>query len=373
MFHPHCGSCVLAQCKSTADNCPVEPCPNGCQALLHRCKTENHTLYICPASSVPCTNACYGCEAVLPRAKLGHHLKHCPASVVQCRFAYDRPAIESPTGTEEPTTAGSEAGELLPDQKSLLADISLAAQDTKRVDYRESSRPIHFDIEGYPGRYMTHASDKSRARRESIHPRIRVCIVDTVTNYDYYSNSRPASTYFSFPCNEIVRRDEFSAHWKDCHVTVQTDMYSIIERCPLRSYGCAHKRVCMTPDPSGASLEYLQEADCFALKLPDHTTSESQSETVHGTYAQNIQKKQELAFYGYEEEGSYDVLSQLPVEILMKICSDLDSLSLWNLSMVNYHIRIVCFNLVKKRGIVYCTWHRNKDTKKWEQGKKVRG
>jgi hypothetical protein len=177
--------------------------------------------------------------------------------------------------------------------------------------------------------------------------------------------------YFSFPCNEIVRRDEFSAHWKDCHIGVQTDMYSIIERCPMRGYGCVHKRVCMTPDPSGASLEYLKEADCIALRLPDHTTSESQSETVHSAYAQHIQKKQELAFYGYGEEESYDVLSQLPAEILMKICSALDSLGLWNLSMVNHYIRNVCFNLVKKRGIVYCTWHRNEDTKKWEQGVKL--
>ena len=129
----------------------------------------------------------------------------------------------------------------------------------------------------------------------------------------------------------------------------------------------------MTPDPSGASLEYLKEADCIALRLPDHTTSESQSETVHSAYAQHIQKKQELAFYGYGEEESYDVLSQLPAEILMKICSALDSLGLWNLSMVNHYIRNVCFNLVKKRGIVYCTWHRNEDTKKWEQGVKVSG
>ena len=368
MDHDHCTSCVLIKCNNSADNCPVVVCPNGCRASLHRCKIEEHVLYTCPTSSVPCINACFGCEAVLPRAKLGNHLSHCPASVVRCRFSYDRSAVDKSISDVGVDT--EQRGELLIDEKALLADVALARRDGGE----ETSQPLQLDIDCHPGCDITNPSSKSSAIKQSLPPRGRACIPATVPQYNYYSNpSLSTKHYFSFPCNEIVRRDEFSAHWRDSHVEVQTSMSSIVECCPMRQYGCAHRELRMTPGPSGASLQYLEMADCIGLRLPDPLTSERGSEAFCGAYAQHIQKQQELACYGYGEESeSYDVLSQLPAEILMKICNSLDSLGLWNLSMVNRYLRYVCFNLVKKRGIVYHKWQRNGDTKKWEQGEKVR-
>ena len=58
---------------------------------------------------------------------------------------------------------------------------------------------------------------------------------------------------------------------------------------------------------------YLSEADCVSVKFPDHTKKDCNGQPLPGSYAQHIQKQQELAIYGYGDESeSYDVLSQLP-------------------------------------------------------------
>lgn len=370
MAHAHCDRCVLVSCKhsTTDENCRVELCPNACGASLHRCKIEEHILYTCPASSVPCINSCFGCQAVLSRAELGHHLQHCPASVVQCRFSYERTAANQLSTDDLTETLASD---LTIDEKCLQADLALAKQDNGLYNIQKESQPLDFALDIHPGVDITDACSKSTGRLHTLPPRTRACIAAKAPYYNYYSSpSQSMRKFFMFPCNEIVRRDNFSSHWQTCHIEVQTNMCSIIERCPLRVYGCKHREMRIMPNPHGASLEYLQEADCIALRLPDNVTSESIN--TSGVYAQHIQKQQELACYGYGDDmESYDVLSQLPVEVLMKICSSLDSLGLWNLSMVNHYLRRVCFNLVKKQGIVYSSWQKNKDTNKWEEGAKV--
>ena len=377
--HPHCLWCFQTRCTVHVSDCPVEPCPAGCWAFLHRCKVQEHVLYTCPTSPVPCLNASHGCEVILPRAKLTEHLESCPASVVQCSFSYDRFAVDTHVSDAQPSEfAYTQGNKLLLDERCLLADVNLAKQEGKCVrvkcgdDDEEEAQAAEFDMECQTGSDIN-ASRKSMFTSDPLPPRIKVCIDTTVTSYSYFSKTNVSTKHiFTFPCNEIVRRDEFSNHWKDCHINIRTSMPSIIHRCPMRQYGCKHGEVRMTPEPNGARLAFMDAAHCIALKLPHLVTDESGSETLQGEYAQQIQKKRELSYYGYDEDDSYDVLSQLPAEVLMKICKDLDSLGLWNLSQVNRYIRKVCFNLVKKRGILYRTWQKNDTTKKWEQGERVR-
>ena len=373
MAHSHCDKCVLISCTTIDEDCRVEACPNVCGASLHRCKIDEHVLHTCPESRVPCINSCFGCQAVLSRAELGRHLQHCPASVVQCRFSYERAPVDGSSDSTE-TLLEKKNGELSIDEKCLQADVALLAEQGNRLYTSNGpatggeSQPPDFSLDFHPGVDITDACSKSTARAHTLPPRTRVCITAATPYYSPYSNLSTRK-YFCFPCNEIVRRDNYSGHWGTSHVDVHTNMCSIVERCPLRHYGCEYRALRMTPHPPGSSLEYLREADCIALRLPDHTTSES---ITTGTYAQHIQKQQELARYGYgDETESYDVLSQLPAEVLMKICCRLDSLGLWNLSLVNHYLRRVCFNLVKKRGIVYGAWQRNSETNKWEEGIKV--
>jgi hypothetical protein len=368
--HSHCHGCHRASCRASGgDACPVQLCPGGCGVSLHGCKLDEHSRHTCPAALVPCTNACFGCEAVLPRAKLGSHLAHCPANVAHCHFSYDR-AIRNVHSTLQTVDARDEERQSYIDEKALGADLALAEKEERFYGRRSNGEPFHFSLDAHPGSSLTEPGSKSTARTQNLPPRDRVCIAASVERYGL----RGIYTlhYFCFPCNEIVRRDEFSTHWRDCHVGVQTRLSHIVERCPLRDYGCQYGVLRLTPTPNGASLDYLSEADCVAVKFPDHTTKDCECQPLPGSYAQHIQKQQELAIYGYGDESeSYDVLSQLPVEILMKICGCLDSLGLWNLSLVNHYLRSICFNLVKKRGIVYHRWQKNQATGRWEQGEKV--
>lgn len=87
--HAHCTSCFSVKCDRPG-GCPVEICPNGCGAYFHLCKLDEHTRHTCWAAVVPCLNSLYGCEVVLPRAKLAQHLQHCPASILMCRFSCEK-------------------------------------------------------------------------------------------------------------------------------------------------------------------------------------------------------------------------------------------------------------------------------------------
>jgi len=61
---------------------------------MHQCKMTDHK-EVCMNKFVTCVNAHYGCEALLARYKKRTHLAHCPASVVHCRFTWERVELVS--------------------------------------------------------------------------------------------------------------------------------------------------------------------------------------------------------------------------------------------------------------------------------------
>ena len=380
MDHSHCFSCVSVRCTSKGGGCPVIICTNSCGTRLHQCKFDEHSLYTCWAARVQCVNATNGCEEVLPRRQLSQHLEHCPASIQKCSFSYDRrPDTSRQSSHHQPPNVLSEhrpravEEERLLDEKILIEDIALSRQKdkyirctdpTQRQQSDGSPPPFDTDILNNASTFIS-AAHRPKCFSKSNILRSRVCIQYATFSYEPFFKYQMRQSY-CFPCNEIVRRDEFAAHWKDYHLTMQTGICFIIRRCPMFRYGCNYGKVQLAPDPNGACLSYNQEAFCFGLKLPVNLVGEV-GETISEKCTQQIQMSLELA--PEEKDG---VLSQLPVEILMKISHYLDSLSLWNLSQVSHYIRNVCFNAVKKRGIVYWLWEKNATTKKWEQGPKVR-
>ena len=50
-------------------------CAHGRGAIVHQCKISDHE-EVCYQKRVPCINAVYGCEAVMPR-NIKVHLAHC--------------------------------------------------------------------------------------------------------------------------------------------------------------------------------------------------------------------------------------------------------------------------------------------------------
>lgn len=336
--HQHCLSCIKS-CCTEFPQCPVESCSNGCGSSLHRCKWVEHDKNTCSEALVSCTNASYGCKELFPRRVLGKHIQYCPASVIQCRFCYSR---SNRAQMVECDLAYSNA---MFDEKLLNIDHHHLLQESASCLEQDHVTPdldiIVDNCSHASMRRLLQARDNSRKNRSC-----------TLRKYQ-----QPI-----FHCNGIIRRDEYAAHWKTLHIDVQLDSNERIRRCPLRSYGCTYGQNNLVPHPLGSHVDYNEENDLF-LFVPATACVESEVSGMHGSYSAKIQEKKELALYGYGEEEvdeeSYDVLGQLPMEILLVILGYLDSLSLWNLSQVNNYLRKVCFYLLKKRGLVYFKWEKD--------------
>ena len=150
-------------------------------------------------------------------------------------------------------------------------------------------------------------------------------------------------------------------------------MVGMVKRCPMHHYGlCEYGQVELLPNPMGSLIRYDQESRCFLLKPPEIISIEAEPQ-FSSEYAAKIQAKQELALFGYgdDAEESYDVLGQLPPEVMVKICVFLDSMSLWNLSQVNRYLRSVCRDIARKKGIVYQLWNFDESTQQWILGVQV--
>ena len=397
-WHHHCQHCVFADCTTLKNDCPVLQCPNGCGAALHQCKIEEHTENTCLVVRTPCVNAVYGCEETPRRWARRNHLLHCPASTLMCRFSHDREreAFLGPPATspEDPRTIPPEDSStgLLFDTKFMMGDQKILGDDNRvvknhgsfkygRVSYGDPDliAASDFDSESDSGRLstefsvgiLTNATGTSEYHRRSQRMRQRMCVEVPATYRQYYSK-KPLSTRLSylFPCNEIVRRDEFFAHWQSFHLDIQVNMSMIVQRCPMYVYGCNYGEQRLAPDPQGTVVDYDKDYDTFLIKPPLVVTDSANESEGAGDYAAKIQKQKELALYGYGEDSS-DVLGQLAAEVLTAICHYLDSMSLWQLSQVNHYIRKVCLNTVKKKGIVYHRWVKDEVTKRWLPGPKV--
>lgn len=336
--HEHCINCVNSFCTDNADNCPVEYCRNDCGVTLHRCKWPDHDRHTCPEALVTCINAELGCKEMMSRKALGPHLLRCPASILQCRFTYTR-------------CVAAKLGECALEEPSVLIDEKLLEGDMKLL--QDSPKPpcLGLAVEncGYTSMHRgTCPLTEATARG-------RLC-------------TTAGSDKRVFYCNQIIRRDEFVSHWLSYHLEIQVG--PLVERCPLLMYGCTHGQNNLLPSPAGTTLNYDKENDSFLAKSPEHSSiDQSISQPAEPSqYANKIQERKELAAYGYGEEDdeSYDVLGQLPVEALLNVFNYLDSVTLWNMSQVNHYFRNVCFSfLVKKRGIVYLKWKKDDVTSGW--------
>lgn len=379
---------------------------------MHCCKLNEHDRHICPEAVIPCVNANYGCTELLKRRCIASHIEHCPASTVFCSFSYERsekPSIKSveskSTGaTHVQANEGEEGACKAPllDEKFLCSDLNVQEKTNLDVSsesdmdkdvvslyagsylkqYHSSgfeettglSSNLSMDINiGILTNYVSGAAGKLKAKLLEIQKQRRTCIDTTVnTKLHFLENGQKSKKCCTFLCNSVVRRDEFAAHWKSLHVDIQLEIESLIERCPMRAYGCKFGIVNLVPNPGGSTLDYSPETDCFLYKAPPvELTNADDTQVLDSRYTARIQAKQELAMYGYEDdEESYDVLGQLPTEVLMAVCGFLDSQSLWHLSQVNHYMRKVCLGLVKKSGMVYSDWVRD-GSGRWTLGPKV--
>ena len=303
----------------------MEYCRNSCGFSSHRCKWEEHNENTCPEAIVPCINAENGCKELMNRRNLGTHLQCCPASVVRCRAVHSR-KVNSKSAEKQPNN--------LIDEKLLEGDMFLI-DEHQGIPSQGLQLPVTNSSYTITSRNKYGVTLSSRGRFSHVHEQKSEC---------------------EFFCNEIIRRSEFDSHWR-FHLDVQCGV--IVERCPLKGYGCSFGRDNLLPSPAGTIMDYSKEEDCLLVALPSLVPSNSDPECTQASqYEAKIQEKKELSIYGYgdDEDESYDVLGQLPFEILLYIINYLDSISLWNMSLVNLFFRKACFSVVKKQGIVYFKW-----------------
>jgi hypothetical protein len=297
---------------------------------MHECKWAEHDRETCPEAIVSCTNASFGCKELLKRRNLASHIAHCPASILHCRFTYSRhvAAKLGECALEEPSS--------VIDKKMLEGDMNLL-RDSPQLP----CLGLSMENESYLLKYIQVPGFSMPA-----HTR--------------FSTSTGAREY-AFSCNQAIRRDEFHTHWLSYHLEVQ--LGPLVKRCPLTLYGCTYGQEVLAPSPPGATLNFDKETDTFLVTSPQHTVTQSST----SQYEAKIKEKQELSAYGYgDDEESYDVLGQLPLEILLCIFQHVDSLSLWNLSLVNHYFRKVCVSILsKKKGIVYNKWTKDPGANTW--------
>ncbi|XP_048839420.1 F-box only protein 40-like isoform X1 [Brienomyrus brachyistius] len=147
---------------------------------------------------------------------------------------------------------------------------------------------------------------------------------------------------FTFLCNHTFRRDEFSSHFKNVHVDIQSCLNGWFEeRCPLAYLGCTYSQKRFQPSTQRATVSYNVELSTLSLR-PEVPPSLSQ-----GVKAGLPDRKR---------ERNTDVLSRLPFEILLHIARFLDSFSLSQLALVSQTMREMCATLLKDRGMVSLKW-----------------
>jgi len=353
MAHEHCWSCVKTVCVESS-SCPVESCVNGCGASLHGCKMNEHVENICPEAKVKCTNAFYGCSHLLLRKNLNRHIEHCPASILHCSFSYRRETLKKMEESQEDISYSGD-----------LVDERFLAYDQEFYSKSHSSKSATLDVTISKCPYQDTRQPSNLPSREG-NKACRIVLAQpmkkayTTINYDVRNDVYVCV----FSCNEIVRRDEFNAHWKSIHTDIQLESNQMVARCPLQIYGCRFGQYNLVPHPKGSRVNFDDDAGTHSLILPylclENDLNEEAS-TPANSYISSIEKKKELALYGYEddEEESYDVLGQLPIEVMLVIMSYLDSLSLRSLSLVNKYLRMLCRDLVDKKGIVDSIWKKD--------------
>ena len=338
----------------------------------------------------------YGCTELMRHEDINSHIEHCPASNVVCYFSHQRIEPNHQESSNLPYISSISGEDELIDQKFLEGDLNVwrtenlqVIENTEKenesqkwvekigeeIDKSFASSPPKLSLECHAGLLANRLwVAKRQFTLRMLNLRRRACIdTRTTDNFGYITGRMFSQNHrcCDFTCGEVVRRDEFSSHWKTLHLDIQ--LTDLVRRCPMHTYGCQYGVLDVAPQLKGSVLDYDRETDCFLYKPPSVVvTQETTIDTSSSQYAAEIPKRQELALYGYEdvEEESFDVLGQLPAEVLMVICGFLDSQSLWALSQVNHYLRKVCLNLVKEAGMVYWYWERDRSGS-WMQGPMV--
>ncbi|XP_072309132.1 F-box only protein 40 isoform X1 [Eucyclogobius newberryi] len=152
------------------------------------------------------------------------------------------------------------------------------------------------------------------------------------------------SSAFSFICGHFFRRDEFSSHFKNVHLDIQSCLNGWFQpRCPLAYLGCTYTQTRFHPSGQRATIKYCQDVNVLVLQ-PQAFSSSS-----------NVCQNKKI-------NTQRDHLSKLPLEVLQYIVCYLDNFTLSQLSQTSCLMRDVCAALLQERGMVFLKWEKKTDS-----------
>lgn len=377
-LHEHCRNCIITRCSMYPHDCPVVPCEYGCEMEMHECKMTDHR-NVCQNQRISCINSYYGCPVSVVRAHLSSHLAKCPANVVLCTMEWGRYPLYS-----EERLRWVPFIQRNPALVKGFLDVELALRDQKvinKIRQQKCSRGLSKTLFQLHEPNTRISYERARCIREEINTAIAVngnldvisvseqaCInnletnemetqqvlVDVVESEGGELNDIPEcpqlldthsglgvnlnletipkflkhNFMYRVPCNQLLQRREFSAHFKNVHSDIHGGLGWMEQRCTFAQYGCPYVRCRLRPATQQGSIVFSQHLGTFGVKPLKSIDAYSQE--------------------------SY--LTLLPSELLEGICKWLDGFSLCNLSLTCKILRRNVFRLLSKRGVVVVDW-----------------
>lgn len=368
--HEHCRNCYNMRCTSKR-GCPMVFCSFGCGVKLHECKIADHN-NICGEKRVRCVNAYYGCPMSMARSQIGTHIQNCPASVVQCTQVWGRnPSFSSerlkwvPFKQSNPVLVKGclEVEFAFHDQKV----INEMRKDRCKTGFVKRFSKIHDLQSKFSYKRAKMYADEVKAfaelnpsfhydsfeeeeREEIINKSIDVSTnssgYDNIPECPLMPNARPGlglnlnidiitsfgrhSHSYQIPCQQILRRNEYGAHFKNVHAEIQGGFGWIERRCPLAQYGCPFIDYPLLPSNLQSKIVFSEILGVFGVK------------SKH-----------------WSGQNSYFcAILCLPSELLEEICKWLDGFSLTNLMLTCRTLHLNLSRLVINRGVVTPRWQK---------------
>ena len=366
--HRHCANCVSRYCK--VSECSMVDCVHGCGAVVHQCKILDHE-EVCFNKRVPCINAIYGCEVMMPRSRIKVHLAHCPASLVHCKFTWERVDRNLIKNSDRILPSnGDKAPEGNYSEEFLASDVerirnSLDSNETnKELSTMLEPSAAHHLLSGAP----YHSTTRRRGGRhvfnvKSLPPSVCCFYITTESGHRQ-------QLHVLIRCNEVVRRDEFEDHYMIQHNIVHGGLYGwLIHHCPLNEHGCNFSIPRLVPSQRYFKIVYNKCSRVFSASLKEEylCMKFENTESTKGWYMTRLEQQRELAAYGYDDAPT-DPLSQLPIEVFRIVISFLDSSSLFCLALASQKLGELCGDLIKGN-MVQLAWKHSKDC--WKDTSKV--
>jgi len=308
----------------------------------------------------------------MARNRIGRHLAHCPASLVHCKFTWERVDRNRVNQGDILSSNSSDSDKL---ERSYVRDF--LASDVERIkkslDLNERNKELstmlepsaaHHLLVGAPyHRSSPYNKNPSNFSLKSLSPSVCCFYITT-------ESTHRQQLHVLIRCNEIVRRDEFEDHYMTQHNIIHSGLYGwLVHHCPLNEHGCNFSIPRLLPSPRYFDLVYNKCSRVFAVVAKEEYISAKceSSESVKGWYSTRLEQQRELAAYGYDDIPT-DPLSQLPVEVFRVVISFLDSSSLFCLALTSHSLQEVCNNLIKGN-MVQLTWKCH--GKSWKDSSKV--